>query len=813
MRRKLPGDAPPSAAGVAGSGHASSASAPSEADLAQLSTAIAAGEDLGPFVRRAFACGRPEPLLASLRAAARDREAEIEELCRAHFHDFIRAVDDLRSLLADADALKGSLSASHSALLSSAAPLLASLESFLAARSLAGNLSSALASSRRCVRLLALAARANAHLHAGNHGLYLALRAVDAIDRDLASGPEPLPLPTLRRMLLSVVPAVRAHAEREISREFSDWMVSIRAASRHLGQVAIGRSAAARQRQEELRSKHRPLEECITLDDDGVGDLDDFAAAAATADAADGAAAASFDLTPLYRAMHIHQTLALGERFKKYYLENRKLQLTSDFDVIAATPFLESHQVFFSQIAGFFIVEDRVFRTGGGLTSRPDVDALWDAAVGKMVSVMEDNFSRMQTANHLLLITDYAALLSATMRRYGYPVGMLLDVLTKHRDKYHDLLLADCRRQVAEALAADKFDQMLMRKEYEYSMNVLAFGIQSSDITPAFPYVAPFSCTVPDICRIVRSFIEDSVSFMAHGGGGDTYAAVKKYLGRILSEVVDASIQKLVDTGSGLSVSQAMQVSANMSVMERACEFFTRHAAQLCGVPLRAVERGRRDFPLRKSRDAAEALLLRLLCAKADEFMRQSDGVNWMADDPPPGGNEYANEVIIYLETLTSTAQQILPLPVLRRVLVAVLAHISERIVELFLNDSVKRFNANAVTGIDTDLKMFEAFADGMSNLFVDSDQESAKNDMKAALVEARQLVNLLMSNSPETFLNPVIREKSYNKLDYRKVAIISEKFRDTSESYFSTFGTRGARQNPKKKSLDTLIKRLREAS
>mgnify|MGYP003701908855 FL=1 len=211
-------------------------------------------------------------------------------------------------------------------------------------------------------------------------------------------------------------------------------MVSIRAASRHLGQVAIGRSAAARQRQEELRSKHHPLEECITLDDDGVGDLDDFAAAAATADVADGAAAASFDLTPLYRAMHIHNTLALGARIKKFYVEKRKLQLTSDFDVIAATPFLESHQVFFSQIAGFFIVEDRVFRTGGGLTSRPDVDALWDSAVAKMVSVMEDNFSRMQTANHLLLITDYAAILSATMRRYGYPVRMLLDVLDWHRD-------------------------------------------------------------------------------------------------------------------------------------------------------------------------------------------------------------------------------------------------------------------------------------------------------------------------------------------------------------------------------------------
>jgi hypothetical protein len=129
------------------------------------------------------------------------------------------------------------------------------------------------------------------------------------------------------------------------------------------------------------------------------------------------------------------------------------------------------------------------------------------------------------------------------------------------------------------------------------------------------------------------------------------------------------------------------------------------------------------------------------------------------------------------------------------------------------LNDSVKRFNANAVIGIDTDLKMFEAFAENMSTLFVDSDQESVKNEMKAALVEVRQLVNLLMNNSPENFLNPVIREKNYSKLDYKKVAAISEKFRDSSESYFSTFGTRGAWQNPKKKSLDTLIKRLREAS
>ncbi|XP_072954433.1 exocyst complex component SEC15B [Typha angustifolia] len=770
-------------------------------DYLQLSSAISNGDDLGPFVRRAFASGRPESFLSSLRHFSRSKESEIEEVCKAHYQDFIRAVDDLRSLLSDVDDLKSSLSDSNSVLQSSSLPLLSSLDSYLAARSLAANLSSALSLSRRCARLLSLCARANSHL--ANSDLYLALRAVDAIESDLATSP--VPLPALRRMLSALVPAIRSHAERVISKDFSDWMVQIRVASRSLGQVAIARASAARQRDEELRVKQR-AEFVYSLDLDG--DSDDVIAAAASA-AESGAVV--FDLTPLYRAYHIHQTLGLEDRFKKYYFENRKLQLTSDFQVSSMTPFLESHQTFFAQIAGFFIVEDRILRTGGGLISRSDVDALWETAIAKMVSVLEDQFSRMQTANHLLLIKDYVSLLAVTLRRYGYIVDPLLDVLGKFGDKYHELLLADCRRQVSEALAADKFEQMFMKKEYEYSMNVLAFQIQVSDIMPAFPYVAPFSSTVPDLCRIVRSFVEDSVSFVSHGGQLNFFPVIKKYLDRLLAEVIDGAILRLVESG-GLGVSQAMQVAANMAVMERACNYFFRHAAQLSGIPLRAAERGRREFPLKKSRDAAEEQLLRLLCAKIDDFMVLTDAVNWMADDPPLNGNEYSNELIIYLDTLVSTAKQILPLQVLWRILQGVLAYLSEKIVGLFLSDAVKRFNANAVSGIESDLRLFESFSDNLSSLFADSEELNV-NELKLALNEARQLVNLLMSNNPENFLNAVIRERSYNKLDHKKVVTISEKFRDSSDRLFSTFSARGAKTNTKKKSFDALIKRLKEAS
>ncbi|OVA12700.1 Exocyst complex subunit Sec15-like [Macleaya cordata] len=779
-----------------------------------LFSAICNGEDLGPFVRKAFASGKPETLLQRLRQFSRSKESEIEDVCKAHYQDFIMAVDDLKSLLSDVDSLKSALSSSNKVLQSVAFPLLTALDSFVEARNVSMNVGLAIDSVQICIRLLELCSRTNFHLSGNN--FYMALKCVDTIERDFL---QKTSSSTIRLMLEKQIPVIRSHIERRVNKEFGDWLVEIRIVSRNLGQLAIGQASSARQREEELRIKQRQAEEqsrlslrdCVYAleeeDEEDIGSgLGDEGNEKLSNGGGGGGGALGFDLTPLYRAYHIHQTLGLEDGFKQYYFENRKLQLTSDFQVSSMTPFLESHQTFFAQIAGFFIVEDRILRTGGGLISKHEVENLWETAVTKMCSVLEDQFSRMQTANHLLLIKDYVSLLGVTLRRYGYLVDSLLDVLSKHRDKYHELLLSDCRKLIGEALAADNFEQMLMKKEYEYSMNVLSFQIQTSDIIPAFPYIAPFSSTVPDCCRLVRSFIEDSVSFMSYGGQLDFYDVVKKYLDRLLSEVLDEALLNLINS-SVHGVSQAMQVAANMVVLERACDFFFRHAAQLSGIPLRMTERGRSKFPLKNARDAAESILCGMLKTKVDGFMSLTENINWMADEAPPNGNEYVNEVIIYLETLVSTAQQILPVQVLKRVLQEVLTHISEKVVGILAGDLVKRFTINAIMGIDVDIRLLESFADDQANLFSDVDA----NQLKSALAESRQLINLLLSNQPENFLNPVIREKSYNALDYRKVATISEKLKDPSDRLFGSFGGRGLKQNTKKKSLDTLVKRLRE--
>lgn len=211
------------------------------------------------------------------------------------------------------------------------------------------------------------------------------------------------------------------------------------------------------------------------------------------------------------------------------------------------------------------------------------------------------------------------------------------------------------------------------------------------------------------------------------------------------------------------------------------------------------------------SRDAAYLVLLSLVNSKLDEFMQLPENVNWIADEVNPDeSNDYINEVVIYLDTLMSTAQQILPMDALYKVGSGALEHISNSIVDTFLSDSLKRFTASAVVTINNDLKTLETFADerfhssGLSEIYSES-------SFRGFLVEARQLINLLLSSQPENFMNPVIRERNYYSLDYKKVATVCDKFKDSPDGLFGSLSRGTAKQTSQKKSMEVLKKRLKD--
>ncbi|KAH6796604.1 exocyst complex component sec15A [Perilla frutescens var. hirtella] len=766
-----------------------------------LATLVSNGEDLGPMVRLAFETGKPEALLQQLKHLVKKKEVEIEELCKLHYEEFIIAVDELRGVLVDAEELKGELSTDNSSLQQVGSSLLTKLEELLESYSIKKNVTEASKMAKNCVQVLDLCVKCNDHISEGR--FYPALKAVDLIEKNYLQN---IPVKALKMLIAKRIPLLKSHIEKRVCTEVNEWMVQIRSSSKKIGQTAIGYAASARQREEDMLARQRKAEEqsCLGLEDFTYAlDVEEI----------DENSVLKFDLTPLYRAYHIHDCLGIQERFREYYYKNRFLQLKSDLPISSNQPFLESHQTFLAHIAGYFIVEDRVLRTAGGLLSPTELETMWETAVVKVTSILEEQFSQMDAASHLLLVKDYVTLFGATLRQYGYEVATILETLNSSREKYHELLLGECREQITDILVNDTYEQMVMKRESEYQSNVLLFHLQTSDIMPAFPYIAPFSSMVPDCCRIVRSFIKDSVNYLSYGAQMNYFDFVRKYLDKLLIDVLNEVLLKTIHSGT-TGVSQAMQIAANISVLERACDYFIQHAAQQCGIPVRSIDRPQcgltAKIVLKTSRDAAYLALLTLVNSKLDDFMRLTENVNWTSDEATGLGNEYINEVVIYLDTVMSTAQQILPLDALYKVGSGALDHISNSIVGAFLGDSVKRFSVNAVMSINMDLKALESFADerfhstGLHEIYRDG-------SFRSCLIEARQLINLLLSSQPENFMNPVIREKNYNTLDYKKVATICEKYKDSADGIFGSLSNRASKQSARKKSMDVLKKRLRD--
>ncbi|CAA3015154.1 exocyst complex component SEC15A [Olea europaea subsp. europaea] len=101
------------------------------------------------------------------------------------------------------------------------------------------------------------------------------------------------------------------------------------------------------------------------------------------------------------------------------------------------------------------------------------------------------------------------------------------------------------------------------------------------------------------------------------------FEIVRKYLDKLLIDILNEFILNTMHSGT-IEVSQAMQIAANIAVLEMACDYFLRHAAQQRGIPVRSVD-GRQGsltakIVLKTSRDAAYLALLSLVNSKLVEF-------------------------------------------------------------------------------------------------------------------------------------------------------------------------------------------------
>ena len=90
---------------------------------------------------------------------------------------------------------------------------------------------------------------------------------------------------------------------------------------------------------------------------------------------------------------------------------------------------------YFAGLAGFFIIEDTIMKSGNGdgLMTRPELEALWELCVQKVQSVLRDQFGRQSEVRPFLEVKQHTSVFTRAVAEAGLPEKPMVDFIVAER--------------------------------------------------------------------------------------------------------------------------------------------------------------------------------------------------------------------------------------------------------------------------------------------------------------------------------------------------------------------------------------------
>jgi len=547
---------------------------------------------------------------------------------------------------------------------------------------------------------------------------------------------------------------------------------------------------------------------------------------------------AGLDMKGLYRCIHVHKALGRITRFRDYYLEQRRLQVSTDL----APPhkFIESYQGYLGQVAGFFIVESYVERLAPEVCSADQVNLLWVSAAGTLKSTLDVALDSVVEAPIMVQVKDFVLLVCRCLESCGYAMTMIEDVLLNSRVRYHELAMSALSKDLAKLLAADSLAEYTIKSEGQLKECVKVLGLplrlegaKGSSAGPVtLPFLAPFSPCVPALLRSVRSYVDDSLSYLEGlCSSWELCPAVLYYRNKMMSKVVVEALQARISSAimEG-AVQGCMRMVANawclLQCLDTLNEWTVGQTRPLVQQQQQAmmerqgtsgVEGDEQQNPsrtrnmrvsitgdsvasnvhaaLRSVQDTAERAVIHLVTQRMEAIMAGARRMNWMPNDPLPSGpSAYVHDLTSLLQETFDKAQVSMPRSSFLFLCRSIMQSICMSYNRLFAPDGVVvGYNLLAIEKLAADLAQLSAFA-----------ATCAVPDLAQDIVEPVQMCAVLLSGTVEDVLSPDVRKQKYPNLRVSTVLRALDKYRELAKV--------GKQKTnfPTKKAISTIAKQLR---
>jgi len=369
------------------------------------------------------------------------------------------------------------------------------------------------------------------------------------------------------------------------------------------------------------------------------------------------------------------------------------------------------------------------------------------------------------------------------------------DLLLTLFKKYSELLKQRFSDDFQEIVTTDDYMPMPINSIEEYDKVVTVSwytpDIEREELT--FPCVLPFSQMYPLCCIDIRNFLNQIYLF------SDDYFQKSTIIDSTLRTSLDDLLcqnvcQSLLDRLSSQYPGQIVQILTNLEHFETACSelqsllFEARSSPSAPGpIILAATEK------FKVAKKTASDRIFELVNSKIDDLIELAE-YDWMSTKPPSSAepSEYMGELTRYLSNIMSSVLLALPTEIKEFIYFDALSHATTAILNLPLDDSVRRITPAAVKTLANDTRYLAAFVEGLGNPI-----------LMENLDELTQTVALMGTENSDEFYDMTLRNKKYSRVDNMKGAVLVEKVAEGAQVQAQSpakpaererFGTLGSR-------------------
>jgi hypothetical protein len=483
---------------------------------------------------------------------------------------------------------------------------------------------------------------------------------------------------------------------------------------------------------------------------------------------------ATLNLAPVYQCFHIYQNLGISEQFQQLFQEKRKYQCLRMVDITkihlpAKTTLLKLMTVYFTQISGFFIIEDAIVKGGASLRSRQEVEHLFELSSVQIGMTLKDSLRQVKDVPTLLQLKYLVLLFHHTLEQYELPVKCLLEFLVEDfTPKLRELMLRRLDTELTSIISQEKYEPLYPRNYEEYSELAFRFGLIDRSVNVSqFPTSLPYSVLVPDFCESLLNVIHDFHAFALYLPIGQqtiwsaTEEAIADHAGTKLRRcLTDHDV-------ANLQLSQIIQISLNADYLSTACKFFENvlfaYSPDASGGLLKL---SKAMDSLQQTKSTGHDLFFEAIRLKVEDMMQLFSNFDWVSTTPYRHCDDYIDSTCTFLRVKLSSLQFI-PDNIREGVHFTSCNRISTIILRALHGRHVSKFTITAIYNLNKDLERLEEFAD-MCPI----------QDLKLTFRELRQTCNMLLSKNFAEIQDSKVRLQKYNTLHDEKLVSLLSKYK-----------------------------------